>query len=188
MHVAGTRPRGRPAKRGFWFVAVIDSSDLVPRGEFARAVDGAHSANAEQAPPLSWNLRALPGLKRPTSPSVKRHTSRRLFPESRYPAVLLPESFRGGCSFGGVPRGTWDALSCRVPAPSGAQTFLPRFTCEGKRAAKPYAARPGATARRTPENAPTMAPLLRRKINMVNLRALPSHLRKNAGRCGIFAL
>src|SRR3972149_7640406 len=72
-------------------------------------------------------------MKIPTSPSVRRRFPRRLFPESRLPAVLWPESFRGGCSFGGARGGSPDALSCRVPAPFGAGILLPRIMRQGKR-------------------------------------------------------
>ena len=54
-------------------------------------------------PPLSWTLRDSPephpraaGL----TPSVSGRSSAAAFQSALPPAVLLPESFRGGCSFG----------------------------------------------------------------------------------------
>ncbi|APE27874.1 hypothetical protein BMF35_a1045 [Aurantiacibacter gangjinensis] len=86
-------------------------------------------------PPLSGNLRALtPPLRKATlTPSVARICIQGAF-QSAWPgrAVRLPESFRGGCSFGGSGQ-RWPSHS---PARPAGPLFARRFDRHVSLAAK----------------------------------------------------
>src|ERR1700739_2912798 len=104
-------------------------SGAVSAGAVRRLKQGPHSLrqsgrrSVRPLPPLSWTLRDSPEPRPGLTPSVSGRSPAAL-QSALPPAVLLPESFRGGCSFGAAP--TRD-LSCgRVYsaaclAPTGAE-------------------------------------------------------------------
>ena len=90
--------------------------EIMKRGSVERSIVSLGHAVLQQArsspadpavalPPLSRDLKDSPVLK-PAYPfgEAALNAEAAFFPESHPPAVHLPESFRGGCSFGS---GSW---------------------------------------------------------------------------------
>jgi len=80
----------------------VGEVQVVQAGPAGGGHEGSSLRVGSSTPPLSRYLRVSPVSRLPPSVSG-RSGDRRCFPESPDTAVLLPERFRGGCSFGGPP-------------------------------------------------------------------------------------